>query len=141
AGCYAVYQITTRMLAGEDPRVTLFYPALVGVLLMTLVWPWFGSRIDITWTEVALMAAIGVLGTIGHFLFILAFQRAPVSALTPFTYMQLVWATLIGWLASGNFPDVWTLAGVAVIGGSGLLIALHERRRTKGPSREPTVVG
>ena len=31
AACYAVYQITTRMLAGEDPRVTLFYPALVGV--------------------------------------------------------------------------------------------------------------
>ena len=30
AACYAVYQITTRMLAGEDPRVTLFYPALVG---------------------------------------------------------------------------------------------------------------
>ena len=44
AAFYAVYQITTRMLAGEDPRVTLFYPALVGVALMTLVWPWFGSR-------------------------------------------------------------------------------------------------
>ena len=44
AAFYAVYQITTRMLAGEDPRVTLFYPSLVGVALMTLVWPWFGSR-------------------------------------------------------------------------------------------------
>ena len=33
AACYAVYQITTRMLAGEDPRVTLFYPALVGVAI------------------------------------------------------------------------------------------------------------
>ena len=43
AACYAVYQITTRMLAGEDPRVTLFYPALVGVAIMTAVWPWFGS--------------------------------------------------------------------------------------------------
>ena len=87
AACYAIYQITTRMLAGEDPRVSLFYPALVGTLLMTFVWPWFGSRIDLTWTDVVLLAGIGVLGTIGHFLLILAFQRAPASALTPFTYI------------------------------------------------------
>ena len=40
--------------------------------------------------------------------------------------MQLSLATLIGWIAFGNFPDVWTLAGMAVIGGSGLLIALHD---------------
>ena len=103
--CYAIYQITTRMLAGEDPRVSLFYPALVGTLLMTLVWPWFGSRIDVTWTDVALLAGIGVLGTIGHFLLILAFQRAPASALTPFTYVQVVFATLIGWLVYDDFPD------------------------------------
>jgi drug/metabolite transporter (DMT)-like permease len=43
--------------------------------------------------------------------------------------MQLVWATMIGWLAFNDFPDVWTIAGMAVITGSGLLIALHERRR------------
>ncbi len=104
AAFYSVYQITTRMLAGEDPRVTLFYPALVGAALMTLVWPWFGSRIDVSYADVALMAAIGVLGTIGHFLFILAFQRAPASALTPFTYVHLVFATLIGWLAFGDLP-------------------------------------
>ena len=48
------------------------------------------------WPHVVLVAVIGMLGTAGHFLFILAFQRAPASALTPFTYMQLVWATLLG---------------------------------------------
>jgi drug/metabolite transporter (DMT)-like permease len=42
--------------------------------------------------------------------------------------MQLVWATLIGWLAFRDFPDDWTLTGMAVIAGSGLLIALYERR-------------
>src|SRR4029078_497592 len=54
AGCYAVYQVTTRMLAGEDPRVTLFYPALVGVAIMTVVWPWVGSQIGVALTGVAL---------------------------------------------------------------------------------------
>ena len=138
--CYSFYQITTRMLAGDDPRVTLFYPALISTLLMTLVWPWFGSRIELSWHDVALLALIGVLGTIGHFLFILAFQRAPASALTPFTYLQLVFATLIGWLAYNTFPDALTLAGMALIAGSGLLLTWHERRRALLAPAEPTAV-
>jgi drug/metabolite transporter (DMT)-like permease len=140
AACYAVYQITTRMLAGEDPRVSLFYPALVGTLLMTFVWPWFGTRIDVSWTDVALLAGIGVLGTIGHFLFILAFQRAPASALTPFTYVQVVFATLIGWQVYGYFPGALTLSGMALIVGSGLLLTWHERRRALIAAPEPTAV-
>ena len=140
ATCYAVYQITTRMLAGEDPRVTLFYPALVGVGLMTLVWPWFGSQIDVAWIDVALMLALGILGTVGHFLFILAFQRAPASGLTPFTYVHLVFATAIGWLVFGDLPDGLTFAGMALIAGSGLLLTWHERRRSLIAAPEPTAV-
>jgi drug/metabolite transporter (DMT)-like permease len=137
---YGTFQILTRMLAGEDSRVLLFYPAILGTLMMTALLPWLGIDFSMPWRDAALIGVAGVLGTLGHFLFILAFQRAPASALTPFTYMQLVWATLIGWFAFGNFPDAWTLAGMAVIGGSGLLITLHERRRAKGATPEPTVV-
>ena len=140
AFCYAIYQITTRMLAGEDPRVTLFYPALVGVCIMTLVWPWFGTAIDVSWLDVAMLASIGVLGTIGHFLFILAFQRAPASALTPFTYIHLVFATLIGWLVFSDLPDGLTFAGMGLIAGSGLLLTWHERRRALLAPSEPTAV-
>ena len=140
AACYALYQITTRMVAADDPRVSLFYPALIGTLLMTFVWPWFGSRIDVAWTDVAWLAGIGVLGTIGHFLLILAFQRAPASALTPFTYIQVVFATLIGWLVYDDFPDAMTLCGMALSAGSGLLLTWHERRRALIAAPEPTAV-
>jgi drug/metabolite transporter (DMT)-like permease len=140
AGCYAMYQVTTRMLAGEDPRVTLFYPALVGVAIMTLVWPWFGSEIQVEWTDVALMLALGVLGTIGHFMLILAFARAPASALTPFTYVHLVFATTIGWLVFGHLPDALTFAGMGLIAGSGLLLTWHERRRALIVPPEPMAV-
>jgi drug/metabolite transporter (DMT)-like permease len=92
------------------------------------------------WSHVALVVATGLLGTFGHFLFILAFQRGPASALTPYTYTQLIWATLVGWIAFGNFPDAWTLAGMAVIALSGLLIVLHERRRASPLPQEPTAV-
>jgi drug/metabolite transporter (DMT)-like permease len=137
---YAVFQILTRKLASEDWRVLLFYPAIVGTAMMTAILPWFGEPVDAPWTDIALIIATGLLGTLGHCLFILAFQRSPASALTPYTYIHLVWATLLGWLVFDRFPDVWTLAGMAVIAGSGLLIAMHERRRARGVPQEPTAV-
>jgi drug/metabolite transporter (DMT)-like permease len=128
---YGTFQILTRTLAGEDSRVLLFYPALIGTLMMTALLPWLGIGFEMPWTDVAVITVAGLLGTIGHFFFILAFQRAPASALTPFTYMQLVWATLIGWVAFGNFPDTWTLAGMAVIAG-----ARRARHRSRPRSTE-----
>ena len=91
---YGVFQILTRMLAGEDSRVLLFYPALVGTVMLTALLPWLGIGYRDAWSDVVFIGVAGMLGTFGHFLFILAFQRAPASALSPFTYMQLVFATL-----------------------------------------------
>ncbi len=141
ASFYATYQLLTRKLAAEDPRVTLFYPALCGAVLMTIVLPFLDHGGAMPWMHMALVALTGALGTLGHFLFILAFQRAPASALTPFTYMQIVWATLLGWIFFGNFPDGFTLMGIAIIGGSGLLLAWHERRKALAAlPEEPTAV-
>jgi drug/metabolite transporter (DMT)-like permease len=47
--------------------------------------------------------------------------------------MQLVWATLIGWAVFAEFPDGFALAGMAVIAGSGLLMAVYERTRPSVP--------
>ena len=132
AAVYACYQILTRMVADEDPRVTLFYPALVCAAVMTPILPVLDIRTQMPLTDALLICGAGLLGTLGHFLFILAFQRAPASALTPFTYMQLVWAMFIGWIVFGDFPDTLALAGMIVIAGSGLLMALYERHRRSG---------
>ena len=138
AACYAFYQIMTRMLSGEKPQVVLFYPALLGTVVMSLLAPTFDWPAHVPWTHVVLIVLGGLLGTLGHFLFILAFRHAPASAITPFTYMQLVFAMLVGWLVYAEFPDAFTLVGMAVIAGSGLYITLHERRRT--PVADPLTV-
>ncbi len=142
---YSVFQIMTRKLAQENVAVMLFYPALICTGLLTLTLPWLDWRREVPWQDAAGIIAAGAFGTGGHLLFLLALKRAPVSALTPFTYLQLVYATLIGWLAFGDFPDAWTLAGMGVITGTGLLIALNERRRAltaaaPPPVADPTVV-
>jgi drug/metabolite transporter (DMT)-like permease len=131
---YALYQILTRRMSSEGAGVLLFYPALVGCALMTvvmLVTP--GLWVAMPWTHVAMLVVGGMVGTFGHLLFIFAFQRAPASALTPFTYVHLIWATLLGLVVFGTFPDAATIAGMAIIAGSGLVMTLHERRRATVP--------
>jgi drug/metabolite transporter (DMT)-like permease len=58
-----------------------------------------------------------------------AFRYAPASFLSPFLYVQLIWAMLLGWLFFGHLPDLLSLAGMAVIVGSSLSIAYAERLR------------
>ena len=137
---YAGYQITTRMLAGEDPLVLLFYPALVGTAILTALAPTFAWPASMPWTHVLLIVCGGLFGTFGHFLLILAFRLAPASALTPFTYTQLVFAMLFGWLLYGDFPNAVRVAGMVVIAGSGLVMTLHERRRTRALVADPVTI-
>jgi drug/metabolite transporter (DMT)-like permease len=54
--------------------------------------------------------------------------------------MQLVWAMLIGWLVFGDLPDGTSMAGMALIAGSGLLMAFVERRNVRTATREPPAV-
>jgi drug/metabolite transporter (DMT)-like permease len=115
--------------------VPLFYPAFTGTLVRSWLAPGFDWPAAMPWTHVALIVAGALFGTAGHFLFILAFRHAPASAITPFTYMQLVWATLVGWVLYEHFPDATAIAGMLVIAGSGLAIALFERRRARGAAR------
>ena len=82
----------------------------------------------------------GLFGTLGHFLFILAFRHAPASAITPFTYVQLVWAMLFGWIVYRDFPNAIAIVGMAVIAGSGLLMTLHERRRARAVALDAVTV-
>ena len=130
----------TRLLSGENPRVLLFYPAVIGTLVMGFAAPTFDWPVNMPWEHVVLIIIGGLLGTLGHFLFILAFQHAPASSITPFTYMQLVWATLAGWVVYRQFPDAFAVAGMVVIAGSGLAVALLDRRRARQLALDPVTV-
>ena len=65
----------------------------------------------------------------GHWFIIAAYGRAPASLLTPFTYLQIIWATLFGYVVFGHLPDRWSATGMTIIVLSGLLLALQEQRR------------
>jgi drug/metabolite transporter (DMT)-like permease len=126
---YSAYQILTRKIAPYESAVTMvFYTALVGTATMTLALPWYWSGPMPGPGEALLIGSLGILGGTGHFLLTRAFRMAPASTLSPFLYVQLLWATVLGYVAFDHMPDAPALAGMLVIGASGLALALGERR-------------
>lgn len=131
AVCNALYQILTRRLPGDSSYTTLFYSALVGAAGFTLALPWGFDGVAFSWADAGLLVAMGLFAGLAHWLLITAFMIAPASLLTPFTYVQMVWATLFGYVVFRQLPDRWSALGMGIIVGSGVLLALVERRRAR----------
>jgi drug/metabolite transporter (DMT)-like permease len=140
AALYATFQILTRKMSGEGLMVLLFFPSFVGTVVSSAIVPFFHYSAWYPISDIVLFVVIGIMGFVGHLLFIRAFQVASASAIAPFTYMQLVWSTLAGWLVFGSFPDAWTLSGIVVIAGSGVVLTWYERWRASMPQAEPVAV-
>jgi len=125
--CHACYILSTRRLSGTaPPLVTLFYTSLLGVVVLSFYMPWYWQSPEaghLIW-----MAAIGAIAAAGHYLFIKAFDYAEASLLAPFGYGEIVMATIVGYLGFGDFPDPISWIGIGVIIGSGVYIAVRERR-------------
>jgi drug/metabolite transporter (DMT)-like permease len=127
---YALYGLTTRMLAGHDSsQTTMVYSGLAGVVLMTPLLPfiWTSPGSPGTW---ALLAGTGLFGAVGHWLLILAHARAPAAVLSPFIYSQIVWMIALGYIVFGDWPSPWTLAGASIVIASGLYLLYRERAQT-----------
>jgi len=131
AASNALYQVLTRRVSGDSVYTTLFYSGLVGTVLFTLALPWGLEAQTIGWREGGLILLLGVLAGTAHWLLTASFLAAPASLLTPFTYVQLLWATFLGWLVFHHLPDAGSALGMAIIVSSGLFLALAERRRAR----------
>lgn len=131
--CYAFYVIITRKLAATDSTATtMFYSGLSGLALMSPLLPWIWTS-PASWTLWALLIAVGLFGTMGHLLLTLAHARAPASVLAPFTYTQLLWSVLLGYLVFGDLPSRWTLIGAAIVTASGLYLLAQDTARRPAP--------
>lgn len=133
ATCYAAYQILTRQLAASESTVTLvFYTALTGTAALSPFVPWFWSTLSaVPPVESALIVGLGILGGSGHFLLTRAFRHGPASLLSPFIYVQLVWAGLLGALLFDQWPDGLSLAGMGIVVACGLALAIFARHEER----------
>jgi drug/metabolite transporter (DMT)-like permease len=127
--CNALYFLTTRKLADESAYTTLFYSALAGAVGLSLALPWQFDGGAPTLRDAALFLLLGLFAGLGHWFVISAYLLAPASVLTPFTYLQMIWATLYGFAIFGHLPDRWSALGMTIIVAGGLWLALQERWR------------
>jgi drug/metabolite transporter (DMT)-like permease len=133
--CYAVYVIVTRKLAAYDSTATtVFYTGLGGLAVMSPLLPWIWTA-PASGTLWALLIAVGLFGTIGHWLLVLAHARAPASLLAPFIYTQILWSVLLGYLLFGDVPSPWTLLGAGIIVASGLALLAEDALMRRGARR------
>ncbi len=128
SACWALALIITRRMAGtERPPTTLFWSACTGVVVLSGLLPFEATLPSLG--QFALAVVLGVLASTGQWMVVLAHRHAPASVLAPFSYSQLLWAILAGWLVFDALPDEWTLMGAAIIVASGLYTAHRERVR------------
>lgn len=126
----AIYQLLSRVLAStERASAMLFYGALIGSIVFGIAFPFFWEDRTPTLLEIGLFIFMGAAGGIGHYFFTLAYRHAPASLLAPVTYLQLVWAVLLGWLFFNTTPDGLSILGMGIVAVSGLMIALKSRRK------------
>jgi len=126
--CYGLYAVTTRIASRSDSNQTsLFYNNAVGAALMLPVIP-FVWQPPADWTIALMLLGTGVLGSLGHFFLIAGHKLAPASVLAPFIYTQLIWVAILGYLVFDHVPTAWTIAGAALVVGSGLYMLWRERQ-------------
>lgn len=135
---HSTFQILTgRMVKTEDAVTMHFYTGWVGALLASLALPfiWVTPQATSEWIALFLM---GLMGTIGHFVLILAYRRAPASTLMPLMYVQIAFAMFAGWIVFGHMADGWSLLGMILIascGAASAWLAVRERHAKLDPAK------
>src|SRR5262249_39745367 len=119
-----------RSTQHDSAETGIIYAALVGTVAMSAVVP-FAFELPHRVFDGVLLASLGVFGSVGHYFVIRAFRLGPAALISPLGYLELVGTTTLGYLVFDNFPDSWTWVGVGLIVGSGVYIALRERRRRR----------
>ncbi len=121
----ASYLIAKR-LSGQTTA-----PVIVGMLSVTVAVGLLPFALAVwvppTPGQLGWLFLVACFATAGHFAMTLAFAAAPVTVTQPVTFLQLLWAVILGWVVFGEAVDVWVVTGGVVILGSVLFITWRER--------------
>ena len=123
----ALYQVLTRrVLSVDNPVSSNFITSVICLVTLSVLVPFFW--VTPTIGAFLLVAVQGGMAMIGHMLLTYAYRNTSAARLAPFTYAQIVFASLFGFLFFDHAPDQGTLAGMGVIILSGLGLVLSQRR-------------
>ncbi|MFD2174987.1 DMT family transporter [Rhodobacter lacus] len=134
-GYILLRRINGRMTVGAQVLVTnIVFCLVTGVML-----PFQGPMPGLS--QIALMAAVGLIGGAGQYALFASFERASAAVLAPFEYTGLIWAFLLGALIWGTRPDLALILGAVLIAASGLIgvHAVNRDKRRPAPLPDPAL--
>lgn len=131
---YSGYALITRFVGrGESVWTSLLYTAAAGAVVLSLIVPRFWQTPDAA--TLALLLAIGLVGATGQLFMIRGLMLAEASAVAPFSYVALIFASFWGAVLFGEIPDLATVTGALVIAGAGIYVWHRETRAAAGRHR------
>lgn len=126
ASMFALYGLLTRFVARKDSAATsFFWTGTTGAVAMTCIGIWFWE--PMTQPDWMWMSALCVTGALGHFTLIKCYEIAEASAVQPFAYLQLVFASIIGVAVFSETIKVNVAFGAALIVTAGLFTLWRQR--------------
>jgi drug/metabolite transporter (DMT)-like permease len=117
--------LTAKIMADEVKPTVVVAMLSIFVTLGLAPFAW-AVWVPPTLYDLALLFCVACFATAGHFTMTLAFAAAPVTVTQPVTFLQLVWAVLLGALVFGEPVDIWVVFGGVVILGSVTFITWRE---------------
>ena len=124
---FALYGLLTRYAARKDSTATsFFWTGTSGAVVMTLAGVWFWE--PMTAADWQWMGALCITGALGHWLLIKTYEVAEASAVQPFAYLQLVFASAIGLFILGETLRLNVAIGAAIVVGAGLFTLWRDQK-------------
>jgi len=128
ASMFALYGLLTRYVARKDTSATsFFWTGTMGAVALTCIGVWYWE--PMSGQDWALMGVLCITGALGHYMLIRCYEVAEASAVQPFAYLQLVFASALGLTVFGETLRPNVAIGAAIVIGAGLFTLLRERRR------------
>ncbi|KUP92779.1 DMT family transporter [Tritonibacter horizontis] len=130
------YLLTKTLVGRTNPTVVV---AMLSIWVTLALAPFaLANWITPTWNELVILFGVACFATAGHYTMTLAFAAAPLTVTQPVTFLQLLWATLLGALAFGESVDIWVVLGGCMILGAVTFMTWREavlkRRAITPPS-------
>jgi len=127
---FALSMITVRWLARTETDIAMLFYQNAGMMLAGV------GGLPFVWqmptpTDLGVIAAMAVTLVVGQVFMIRAFRAAPVAVVAPFEYLELLWASLIGYVVWNEEPAAHVWIGAAIVVASGLYITWREARASR----------
>ena len=137
AAMFAVYGLLTRYVSRRDSALTsFFWTGIMGAVAMTPVGLWYWEPMSLP--DWGWMAALCMSGAFGHWLLIRCYEVAEASAVQPFAYLQLVFASIVGITVFGETLKLNVAIGAGIVVLAGIFTLWREaivNRRARRVSR------